>query len=83
MSKEYDDLKEKYDELYLDYIERGAEIVQLQNDIAVLRGGQVLPIPCPFGGDHAWDSKCRKCKTQITYNPEATIGSKAKEQSKG
>ena len=72
---ERDRLKEKYDKLFVDYVERGREITELNDAICVLKRGQSLPTKCPQDGDHAWDSKCRKCGMKVNYNPEATIGS--------
>lgn len=69
--------KEKYDALFLDFIERGARITELENELCLSRGGQKLPLLCPSGEEHAWDSQCRKCEMRVSYNPEATIGSKA------
>jgi hypothetical protein len=63
--------KEKYDELYEDWIEAKAAIAELQNETAVLNSGQRLPTLCPAGGEHQWYSKCQKCGMGILYNPEA------------
>ncbi len=63
---------EKFSEI-ADNIDGIVEELIAENDKCVARRRRLeaeprLPVPCPEGGNHRWQSVCQKCGMRISFN---------------